>query len=145
MLRGKTPLVIAIVLGLLAGSVAYLGIQREKSRVKAGWNLVPVIVAAQDLPEGTVVGFEMLSQRPIPEQFVTNSVLRPEEASVMIGAKVSGPVQAGDPVTWQSMADGATKEECEKVCAWAAEADPARKQKIREGLAKLKPAHEEAR
>ncbi|MGC4116464.1 MAG: Flp pilus assembly protein CpaB [Myxococcales bacterium] len=100
MLKGKTPLIIAIVLGLLAGAVAYLGIDREKKRVKAGWNLVPVIVANQDIAEGTAVSFEMVSQRPIPEQFVTSSVVKPDSASYVIGQRVLVPLQAGDPLLW---------------------------------------------
>ncbi len=100
MLKGKTPLIIAIVLGLLAGAVAYLGIDREKKRVKAGWNLVPVIVANQDIPEGTQVSFDMVSQRPIPEQFVTSSVVKPDSASYIIGQKVLVPLQSGDPLLW---------------------------------------------
>lgn len=100
MLKGKTPLMIAIALGLLAGSVAYLGIQREKKIVRAGWNLVPVIVAAQDIPEGATVNFEMLSQRPIPEQFVTSSIVKPDSSSYVVGQKVLVPVQAGDALLW---------------------------------------------
>jgi len=100
MLKGKTPLIIAIVLGLIAGAVAYMGIEREKKRVKAGWNLVPVIVANQDIAEGTAVTFEMVSQRPIPEQFVTSSVVKPDSASYIIGQRVLVPLQAGDPLLW---------------------------------------------
>jgi pilus assembly protein CpaB len=100
MLKGKTPLTIAIVLGLLAGTVAYIGIQREKTLARTGWNLVPVIVAAQDIPEGTTIGFEMLSQRPIPEQFVTSSIVKPDSASYVVGQRVLVPVQAGDALLW---------------------------------------------
>jgi len=100
MLKGKTPLIIAIVLGLIAGAIAYMGIEREKKRVKAGWNLVPVIVANQDIPEGTQVSFDMVSQRPIPEQFVTSSVVKPDSASYIIGQKVLVPLQNGDALLW---------------------------------------------
>lgn len=100
MLKGKTPLVIAIVLGLVAGAIAYMGIESEKKRVKAGWNLVPVIVAAQDIPEGTQVSFDMVSQRPIPEQFVTSSVVKPDSSSYIVGQKVLVPLQSGDPLLW---------------------------------------------
>jgi len=100
MIKGKTPLLIAIVLGLLAGTVAYLGIQRERRAARTGWNLVPVIVAAQDLPEGTTVSYEMVSQRPIPEQFVTSSVVKPDSSTFVIGQRLLVPVQAGDPLLW---------------------------------------------
>lgn len=100
MLKGKTPLVVALVLGLLAGVVAYSAIKKKESDVRKGWNLVPVVVASQDIPEGTVVTFDMISQRPVPEQFVTSSVVKPDSASYIVNQKVLVPLQAGDPLLW---------------------------------------------
>jgi pilus assembly protein CpaB len=100
MLKGKTPLVVAVVLGVIAGAIAYGAVRRKEREVKAGWALVPVIVATQDLAEGTVVTFEMVSQRPVPEQFVTSSVVKPDSASYVVGQKVLVPVQAGDLLLW---------------------------------------------
>lgn len=100
MLKGKTPLIIAIVLGVVAGFVAFSAIKRKEREVKAGWNLVPIIVAAQDIPEGTVVSYDMVSQRPVPEQFVTSSVVKPDSSSYIVGQKVLVPLQAGDPLLW---------------------------------------------
>lgn len=100
MLKGKTPLVVALVLGLLAGVVAYSAIKKKEADVRRGWNLVPVVVAAADIPEGTVVTFDMISQRSVPEQFVTSSVVKPDSASYIVNQKVLVPVQAGDPLLW---------------------------------------------
>ena len=100
MLKGKTPLVVALVLGLLAGVVAYSAIKKKESDVRKGWNLVPVVVAATDIPEGTVVTFDMISQRSVPEQFVTSSVVKPDSASYIVNQKVLVPLQAGDPLLW---------------------------------------------
>ena len=100
MLKGKTPLLIAIILGVLAGAFAFTAIKRKEKEVKAGWNLVPVIVANQDVGEGTVVTYEMVSQRPIPEQFVTSSVVKPDSASYIVGQKVLVPLQTGDALLW---------------------------------------------
>lgn len=100
MLKGKTPLLIALVLGVLAGAFAFTAIKQKEKDAKRGWNLVPVIVANQDLSEGTVVTFEMVSQRPIPEQFVTSSVVKPDAVSYVVGQKVLVPVQVGDPLLW---------------------------------------------
>jgi pilus assembly protein CpaB len=100
MLKGKTPLLIAVILGIVAGAVAYAAIKRKEREVKAGWNLVPVIVAAQDIPEGTSVSYEMVSQRAIPEQFVTSSVVKPDSASYVVGQRVLVPLQTGDPLLW---------------------------------------------
>ena len=100
MLKGKTPLIVALVLGLLAGVVAYSAIKKKESDVRRGWNLVPVVVAAQDIPEGTIVNFDMISQRSVPEQFVTSSVVKPDSATYVVNQKVLVPLQAGDPLLW---------------------------------------------
>lgn len=100
MLKGKTPLVVALVLGLLAGVIAYSAIKKKEADVRRGWNLVPVVVAAQDIPDGTIISFEMISQRSVPEQFVTSSVVKPDSASYVVNQKVLVPLQAGDPLLW---------------------------------------------
>src|SRR3954467_3754274 len=100
MLKGKTPLLVALVLGVVAGLVAYSAIRKRESDVRRGWNLVPVGVAAVDISEGTVVTFDMISQRSVPEQFVTSSVVKPDSASYIVNQKVLVPIQAGDPLLW---------------------------------------------
>src|SRR3954469_15211689 len=100
MLKGKTPLIVALVLALLAGAVAWSAIKKRELDVRRGWNLVPVVVAAVDISEGTVVTFDMISQRSVPEQFVTSSVVKPDSASYVVNQKVLVPVQAGDPLLW---------------------------------------------
>jgi pilus assembly protein CpaB len=100
MLKGKTPLVIALALGLLAGIIAWSAIKKKESDVRRGWNLVPVVVASQDIPEGTVINFDMINQRSVPEQFVTSSVVKPDSASYVVGQKILVPLQTGDPLLW---------------------------------------------
>jgi pilus assembly protein CpaB len=100
MLKGKTPLIIAAVLGVVAFLVSWSAINKQKADARRGWNLVPVVVAAVDISEGTVVTMEMISQRSIPEQFVTSSVVKPDSASYIVNQKVLVPLQAGDPLLW---------------------------------------------
>jgi pilus assembly protein CpaB len=100
MLKGKTPLIVALVLGIFAGLIAYSAVRKKEADVKRGWNLVPVVVAAVDISESTVVTFDMISQRSVPEQFVTSSVVKPDSASYVVNQKVLVPVQAGDPLLW---------------------------------------------
>ncbi|MEW5742096.1 MAG: Flp pilus assembly protein CpaB [Myxococcota bacterium] len=100
MLKGKTPLIVAVVLGLVAFAVSFSAIRKREADVRKGWNLVPVVVATVDLSEGTVVTMEMISQRSIPEQFVTSSVVKPDSASYIVNQKVLVPLQAGDPLMW---------------------------------------------
>ncbi|WP_375772781.1 Flp pilus assembly protein CpaB [Archangium gephyra] len=100
MLKGKTPLFIALALGLLAGIIAWSAIKKKESDVRRGWNLVPVVVASADIPEGTVISFDMINQRSVPEQFVTSSVVKPDSATYVVGQKVLVALQQGDPLLW---------------------------------------------
>jgi len=100
MLKGKTPLFVALALGLSAGLVAYSAIKSKEAQVRRGWNLVSVVVAATDIPEGSIITADMISQRPVPEQFVTSSVVKPDAASYVVNQKVLVSLQAGDPVLW---------------------------------------------
>jgi len=100
MLKGKTPLFVALLLGLFAGIVAWSAIKKKEADVRRGWNLVPVVVAAVDISEGSVVTFDMISQRAVPEMFVTSSVVKPDSASYVVGQKVLVALQAGDPLLW---------------------------------------------
>src|SRR4051812_34519396 len=100
MLKGKTPLIVALVLALIAGVIAYSAVKKKELDVRRGWNLVPVVVSAVDIPEGTIVSFDMISQRSVPEQFVTSSVVKPDSASYVVNQKVLVSLQAGDPLLW---------------------------------------------
>ncbi len=96
----RTPLAVAVVLAVVGGAMAFSAIKKQERDVRSGWNLVPVVVAAVDIPEGTVVSMDMVSQRSVPEQFVTSSVVKPDSASYVVNQKVLVPVQAGDPLLW---------------------------------------------
>jgi pilus assembly protein CpaB len=100
LLRGRAPLAVAGVLSVLAAVVAYSAVMKQQADVRRGWNLVTVVVAAQDIAEGSVVTLDMVSQRAVPEQFVTSSVVKPDSASYIVNQKVLVPVQAGDPMLW---------------------------------------------
>ena len=103
MLKGKTPLVVALVLGLLAGSAAYTAVSHAEAAVRRGYAPKPVLVAAVDISEGAVLAIDMVATRLIPEQFVTSSVVNPDSASYVIGQKLLVPVQAGDPLLWSQL------------------------------------------
>ena len=93
-------LAITLVLACLGSGLGFVYVQKKTTDARKGWNLVPVVVAAQDIPEDTIVTMEMISQRSIPEQFVTSSVVKPDSASYVVNQKVLVPLQAGDPLLW---------------------------------------------
>ena len=93
-------LAITLVLACLGSGLGFVYVQKKTNDARKGWNLVPVVVAAQDIAEDTIVTMEMISQRSIPEQFVTSSVVKPDSASYVVNQKVLVPLQAGDPLLW---------------------------------------------
>ncbi len=93
----RTTLLFSAVVGLIAFT---LGLTRRCDHRRCGWDLVPVVVASVDLPAGTRVTFDMLSQRSVPEQFVTSSVVKSDSASLIVGQVIENAVAAGDPLRW---------------------------------------------
>lgn len=100
MFKGITPLIIALVLALLAAGTAYFGIKHEEEKVRNAWDPTEVVVASRDLPEGTVVTYDLISANKVPKQFVTTSVVRPGSVNLIINQKLVVPVLRGDPLLW---------------------------------------------
>ena len=98
--RSWRPFAIASVFGVIAMGVAALLFDGTTKRVRLGWDLVPVMVARTDLPEGAVVSLDMVSERAVPEQFVTSSVIKPDSVQYLVNQKILVPAQAGDPLLW---------------------------------------------
>jgi pilus assembly protein CpaB len=94
------PLALAAGLTLVSLAVGWSALTREDTEARQGWELVPVLVANTELPAGTVVTPQVVSQRAVPARFVSASVLRPESASIVLGQKVTVAVSAGDPLLW---------------------------------------------
>jgi pilus assembly protein CpaB len=98
--KHATPFMVAAALTVVALVVGWLTLRGSERAVQRGWTLSPVMVAAHDLPEGTLVTFDMISQRAVPEQFVTPSVVKPDGVNYVVNQKLVVPVQAGDPLMW---------------------------------------------
>ncbi len=63
-------------------------------------DFIPIVTAAVDMKEGTIVTFEMLQQRMMPVRFVTSSIVKPDSASYIVGHPLNVPVQKGDAMLW---------------------------------------------
>lgn len=94
------PLALAAGLLLIALGVTWREFTRERVE-DHGWNLVPVLIANVDLPEGTLVTPQLVSERTVPARFVSTSVVTPESARIVLGQKVQVAVAAGDPLMWR--------------------------------------------
>ena len=99
-MKGRTPLVLAISLGLAAALLGWLDLRSAEHRARKGWDLLPIVVASQDIDEGITLTTDMIAQRPMPSQFVTPSVIKPENYSYVVGQKVLVNLKKGDPLLW---------------------------------------------
>lgn len=80
--------------------LGFVYVKGVANSVRKGWNLVPVVTAAVDIKGGTRLTMAMITQRSIPEQFVTSSVVKPDSASSVFNQEILVDVQAGDPLQW---------------------------------------------
>lgn len=97
------------------------------STVFAGEDLVPVIIASVDIPAGTVVTMDMVSQRSVPKRLVTMSLVTPDSASYIINQPTKRPMLQGDLMAWNNFdaPDKRALEACEKGVSRGAAASAA--------------------
>jgi pilus assembly protein CpaB len=86
--------------GLLSGFMTWQWVTKQTEDSRAGWSLVPVVVAARDIREGEVMTFDKVIQRAVPGQFVSSSFVKPDGANFIMNQRLLVPVQAGDPLLW---------------------------------------------
>lgn len=95
--------VIGLIFGLFAGIVNYTHVKKAEVEARRGWNLVPVVVAAVDVPVGEPLTFDMISQRSLPEQFAFPEVVRPDLASYAVQQKTAVALRSGDLLFWSAL------------------------------------------
>jgi pilus assembly protein CpaB len=123
---------------LLSGIVGVPLARKLVERKRAGWNPVPVVVAAVDMKAGDAIVMEKISQRSVPEQFVTQSVVRPDSASYVINQPALVPLSAGDIITWPATQSPAAVAECSKLVEGLLTARPERPEAVRRVVAELR-------
>ena len=98
------PLVLgAVGFGLVAAALSYVYLKSEEKALiqkYAGRSGAPVtvLVAAQDLPKGTLIRPELLSQRKIPGEFAHGDAIRAAEYENYLGRFLEVEVGAGKPI-----------------------------------------------
>ena len=103
MLSGKTPLLMAIALGILAGVTAWTAIRARERTVRERWQTVQVLCAKVDVAEGVELSAEMIAVKEMPARFVTASFIQADEEGTLhlespVGQRVLAPLKAGDPI-----------------------------------------------
>ncbi len=103
MLKGKAPLIIAVVLGVGAVIVAWRAIKMKELEVTRGWELKEVIVAASDIQVGATLTNDTVSLDKMPRKFIYDSVLEPADMEVALGREVVVPIKSGEPIHWYQL------------------------------------------
>lgn len=86
--------------GLISGFLTWQLVTKQTQDLRAGWELVPVVIASRDLREGEVMTFDKVIQRAVPGQFVSSSFVKPDAANFIMNQRLLVPVRAGDPLLW---------------------------------------------
>lgn len=111
------PFLRSLLAGLVISSAlvaTFMGIGSWKriQREREAWALTPVVIASKKIAVGETITFERLSQRSIPAQFATGSMVRPDEVSTVINRSPTVPLEAGDPLLWAAFADHSATDAC---------------------------------
>lgn len=98
------PIVLLVLLGV-AGSVF---VRMTGERVRAGWLMTPVVVAAQNVPANTVLTRALLVEGKVPEQIATASVVLPVNMGEVLGRRTRFDLVANEPLRWSGVEMEAT-------------------------------------
>lgn len=96
---------------LFVGGCAYLLAQRYlhgqevavRARLAGHYAAREVLVAAHDLPAGSVIDASMLARRAIPSRFLASDALEAEAASGALGRRLARELRPGEAVTASSL------------------------------------------
>lgn len=95
-----TGMFVGFIAGGFLGVLSFAEIKKHEVEVHRGWNLKPVVVAAVDIEPGQLVTFDVISQRSIPEKFVTEAAVVPDKAMAIVGKRARVALKAGDVIYW---------------------------------------------
>jgi pilus assembly protein CpaB len=103
-LRRLSPLIGALVLGLLAAGLGWYYLRASEREIAASLEKDAdsqrrdVVVARQALADGTTVLPTMVAKRSVPTEYVHGDALTPETFQQFAGRQLSVPVAAGKPL-----------------------------------------------
>lgn len=97
---------ILLVGALLAGSgAAYFShdyiddqVEAHKARLNQDYEPIQIVVPKENLRVGSVVSAHNLAVRPVPNAFVHDQAVRPDDLQAVLGHRLMHPVNSGEPV-----------------------------------------------
>ncbi len=96
-------LLIAVILGLLAVFLVYKYVQKMHADVYQGMNMVTVLVAADNLEEGTTLTAQNVAFRQYPAKYVATRAITPDAAPSTVGALAKYNLEKGKPILWSDL------------------------------------------
>lgn len=102
----KRALLVAVVAAFVGFTMLNMYMGRFEKEALGG-EPVPVLMAVQDIPLGTVLSNEMLGVRAIPARFLEERHVKKENLERIIGVRVSSSVKANEALLWTDLASGA--------------------------------------
>lgn len=103
MLKGKAPIVIALVLAAAASTLVYFQLRSHREALTEKWQPVDVVVANKDLLAGAKLDDDAVRIDQMPKKFIYDSVLVPKDLEVAGGQEVVVPIRSGEPIHWYQL------------------------------------------
>ncbi len=102
-MKQKWVLIIAILAGLSAFWLTGHYLQKEKNKIMAASHQIMVVVAANDLPAGSVLKNTDLAKNLVFQSAVGDRAVLPEAVREIIGKKLRYTIRRGDPLQWSDV------------------------------------------
>lgn len=93
-------LVIALLLGVAAVALMFGYIRRSIDEKTSGWDMITVMVAADDIPQGTTLTSQHVARRPYPAKYVSDRAITPDAIESVIGGELLANAEKGKPILW---------------------------------------------
>jgi len=102
-MKQKYILIVSIVAGLLAFWLTGQYLRREQDRMLGESKQVYVIVAAAELPAGSIIKFNDLAKAAVFQSSVGARAVLPDSARDIVGKKLLFNIGRGDPIQWSDI------------------------------------------
>ncbi len=103
----RQHLIAGVLIGLVSGAMcgllvaSWTNLTTRVQLNKLTDELVSAVVASSPLAAGDIASQEKVSERRVPADVLTRSVIRPAQAGYMVSKEIDVPVLAGDLLYWQ--------------------------------------------
>jgi len=97
-MKGRLPLIIGIVLGIIAALIAWQSVKKERERIRRGWEEGQILVASQEIKAGSKLTSDMLTIGTLPIKYIRDGMLKPANRGYIVGQPVKADIHQNDPI-----------------------------------------------